>query len=161
MAGVTKDEGSILAFLNFPNLFNKTITEEDFEEFIDKLNPQFHNLNAKQIKDFYLKNVNKNSSDAIKWKMYDLYGDLLLKCPTYLFAKRYAERSSNETNVFFYELTHQAKGAAYEHEFGVYHGADIDFVFGLPLRKPNDYSEEDIEFSKQVIKYWTHFAKYG
>ena len=162
MAGVTKNEGSLLALTQMPSLFNKTLTEEDFKQFIGIVNTNmFHNLNATKIIDYYLKNVDKKSSDAIKWRIIDFYGHLLIQCPTYLFAKEYAERSSNGTNVFFYELTHTSKSAALVKKFGVDHGAELDFVFGLPLLKPKNYTQDDFDFSKQVMKYWTDFAKYG
>ena len=102
-----------------------------------------------------------NDSDAIKWKLSDFVGDLMMKCPTYHFAKRYAEQSSDETNVFFYELTHKASDMIKGLDLGIYHGADIELVFGSLLLKPETTSEENIRFSKEVMKLWTDFAKYG
>ena len=154
IAGVCKDESSLTAK-------NKSPSIEGFREAITQLEVLFHNLNDTKLLEYYMKGVDKNDSDTIRWKLSAFYSELELKCPTYHFAKRYAERSSNQTNVFFYELTHTSKGPAYEKEFGVPHGSDLVFVFGLPLLKPNDYSKEDLVFSKQVMKYWTDFAKYG
>ena len=105
--------------------------------------------------------MNTNDSNAVKSKVWDFLGDLIAKCPTYLFAKRYAEHSSTQTNVYFYELTHILKQIKPGLDLGIYHSADNDFVFGLSLVKPNTTSEENIRFTKEVMKYWTHFAKYG
>ena len=154
IAGVCKDESS-------PRAKNKTQTEEGFREAIIQLKDIFHNLNDTKLLEYYMKGVDKNDSETIRWKMSAFYSELELKCPTYHFAKRYAELSSNHSNVFFYELTHTSEGPAFEKEFGVPHGSDLVFVFGLPLLKPNDYSKEDLVFSKQVMKYWTDFSKYG
>lgn len=162
MAGVTGDEGSSLAFTSYTKFFNKTVTEEVFKQFIEEINPYFHDLNAEKITDFYLKSVDKNNSDAIKQKIYDFYGDILIKCPTYLFTKGYAERSLNETNVYFYEFNYTSIDDKTGQQFGVYHGSELKFVFGLPLLEPkNSTSEEVIEFTKDMIRWWTDFAKYG
>ena len=104
-------------------------------------------------------------SNAYKWKIYDFYGDILIKCPTYLFAKQYALRSHRSDHVFFYELTYTCDKAK-ANDFGVAHGADLPFMFGQPLiaEPPGNafqYTQEDIEFSKQMVKYWTNFAKHG
>ena len=160
MAGVTKDEGSPLASM-IGRLSYKTLTKEDFKNFVLKINGFFHSLNVESVVDYYLNNTDLNDSDAIKWKINDIFGDILLKCPTYLFAKQYAEHSSEETGVYFYGLTHTSKGEAMEEYMGIFHGSDIDFVFGNLLLRPNDYSEEDIQFTEQIVKYWTDFAKYG
>ena len=103
MAGITKDEGSMLSLLFSPDILTKYMTKEDFIKSVEMSKKlYFHDLNVKNITDFYLNNVNTNDSNAVKWKIWDFTGDVLIKCPTYLFAKRYAEHSSTETNVFFY-----------------------------------------------------------
>ena len=112
MAGVTKDEGSPLVSVMLNNISYKTLTKEVFKEFVSKLKEFFHNLNVESVVDFYLNNTDLKDPNAIKWKMNQFLGDILLKCPTYLFAKQYAEHSSEETGVYFYGLTHTAQGKA-------------------------------------------------
>ena len=89
------------------------------------------------------------------------FGDITMICPTYLFAKNYALHSS-AGSVYFYEQTYQRKAYLNTTAYGVTHFSDIDFVFGLPVLqpKPSDTSI-DVEFSLQVMKLWTNFAKYG
>ncbi|XP_054165691.1 acylcarnitine hydrolase-like [Oppia nitens] len=124
----------------------------------------FHNLNATSIADIYV--ANKTDSHDLEWIVYDLYGDLLMNCPTYLFAKNYALNTgaNKHSNVYFYEQTYRR---AYGKDdpmarFGVTHGADIDFVFGLSFIKPlKTDTEIYVQFSRQVMKMWTDFAKYG
>ena len=167
LAGVTKNEGSTLVYYSNPQLFNKTLTKDDFKSFVQLSDNIFHNIDIKNITKFYMNDINDNDSEAIKWKFYDFYGDILIVCPTYLFAKRYAQHSTRRDNVFFYEFTYTVDKEI-EKQFGVYHGSELPFVFGLPLTGsagplPNatHFSKKDIEFSKQIIKYWTNFAKYG
>ena len=128
-------------------------------------NNVFHNIDINTVYDFYLSGMTSKDANAFKWKIYDYYGDILIKCPTYLFAKRYAMQSHRSDHVFFYHLTYTCDKAQAQ-EFGVFHAADLPFVFGQPLiaEPPHNafkYTDEDIEFSKQIIKYWTNFAKYG
>ncbi|CAG2119201.1 unnamed protein product, partial [Medioppia subpectinata] len=46
--------------------------------------------------------------------------------------------------------------------FGVTHGDELQFVFGLPFLYPQKTDTEvDKQFSRDVMKMWTDFAKYG
>ena len=146
IAGITQDEGTSFVASLTPQIFSKNVTKDDFVAFVKLVNDDFHNMNLDQVTAFYLNNTNLNNSDAIKSKIFDFYGDVVVKCPAYRFAKRYAELSNPGTNVFFYELTY---------------GSDLTYVFGLPLLQGNSASDIDINFSKEVTKLWTDFAKYG
>ncbi|CAG2177337.1 unnamed protein product [Oppiella nova] len=89
-----------------------------------------------------------------------------MKCPTYLFAKQFKTIVKNRQNVYFYELTYENQVAAKlfgcdPQTMGVCHGMDIPYVFGLPLRLPQLFQPEDVLLSRQVMKMWTDFAKYG
>ena len=66
-------------------------------------------MNVENITEFYLKNTDINDSNAIKSKLLTFSVIFPSNCPTYLFAKRYAEHSLPETNVYFYQLTHIMK----------------------------------------------------
>ena len=127
MAGLTQHEGSALAVLDtFKLMIGWFITKNDFINFVNKSDDQFHDLNVEKITDFYFKNVKTSDSYTNKWKIFDFYGDILIKCPTYLFAKRYAEQSTPETNVYFYELTHKMRDRIPLIDPGIYHTADLD-----------------------------------
>ena len=158
MAGVNKDEGSILV----PRALMKhsTFTKQDFIKFVYTIDfALFHNIDVDNVTQFYLSDVNDNDSETIKWKFYDFFGDILIKCPTYLFAKRYAEHSSDKTKLYFYELTHAFNLT--DKDLGIFHGAELWYLFGQPLLDPTHFSQEDKEFSAQVIEFWTNFAKHG
>ncbi|XP_054165694.1 cholinesterase-like [Oppia nitens] len=162
LAGVAPHEGS--ALLNAGKELPHNQTAINFQGLLLSMNSTFHLNDFKKITDFYL--ANKTKSHDIEWAMYDLYGDLLITCPTYLFAKNYSLLSSStgSNNVYFYEITYQretnALGAV--KQLNVTHGADVDFVFGLPVLKPEKTDTQvDVQFSKRVMKLWTDFAKYG
>ncbi len=160
LAGVAEYDGSILASGQYPaQLLN--VTKDVFTQLVNLIEKSFHNFDVKNVSEFYLQNIDTNDANAMKWTFYRLFGDLLITCPTYKFAQSYGTYS-HKSNVYFYEITYQRTDENKLQSYGVTHGADIDFVFGLPLiqHNPND-TNIDIEFSYEVMKIWTDFAKYG
>ena len=159
IVGVAAHEGSLLLH-NVVQHIPQNITESDFKKLAQSFDSFFHDLNATAITDFYLENVNKSNPDQIKWALNDMYGDLLDACPTYQFAKNYALHSS-AGSVYFYEITY-TRSNKQDLQDGVTHGADLDFVFGLPQIYPDKKDTDfDRKFSLEVMKMWTDFAKYG
>ena len=102
MAGVSRNEGSFLA----PKV-DKQWTEQVFDELLQNSQNQFHGLDLKAVKDFYFAKIqNKSDSAAIRWAFYDFYGDVLITCPTYLFAKQLAKQTGTESlEEAYLELT--------------------------------------------------------
>ena len=117
-------------------------------------------ISATEVVNFYLKNIDLRDSSAIRWRIFDFIGDVVFKCPTYLFAKRYAEKSAKENNVFFFELTHSAKPADYQQKMGISHDALSEFVFGL-ITLENGTLPENIKLSREIMRLWTNFARNG
>ncbi|CAG2177614.1 unnamed protein product, partial [Oppiella nova] len=164
MAGITKNEGSMLSemFLGVP----ENLTQNLFKELVVNIDDLFHGLNADNVTDFYLRGVNESSSTELRQAFYGLYGDLFINCPTYLFTKQMAKHMMNKQNVYFYELTYQMSlfvemFGLDEETVGIIHGADIPFVFGMPVLQSEFFTPEDVDFSRLVMKLWTNFAKYG
>ena len=44
---------------------------------------------------------------------------------------------------------------------GATHSEEIQYVIGLPLINSDDYTIEEINLSKEMMRYWTSFARYG
>ena len=83
LAGVTRKEGSLLAHLINPDNF----TVDSFKQSVINTNAVFHGLDVQKVMDYYLKGVNTSDSQALKWAYYEFYGDLQLKCPTYILVR--------------------------------------------------------------------------
>lgn len=172
LTGVTADEGSLFVYNLFDNM--NTSSGSFQENVINLMNNTlitWKNLQSQQtrnsILDFYLKKFNltneKSQIDKFKNNVGRIWGDYWLTCPTYLFAKDISLWSS-ENQVYFYKLTHKAKVSAagcYKSWTGVCHAEDIPFVFGYPLKSPQNYTEEDHQFTLLMLKIWTNFAKTG
>ena len=71
---------------------------------------------------------------------------------------RYAETYNN---VFQYYYDHRASNHPWPNWTGVLHGDEINFVFGEPLNRSLDYNDEEKAFAKDVMTFWSNFAKTG
>jgi len=95
-------------------------------------------------------------------RMYvDFLSDTLFIAPAIKTAKAYAKKTAV---TYFYQLQYRSKGPTFGIKIPSWvraiHGADILFVFGGPLVS-NDTATKDANFSREVIKLWTNFAKTG
>ncbi|XP_054165718.1 acetylcholinesterase-like, partial [Oppia nitens] len=164
IAGVTRNEGSIAGGILSVSLDNMTVAK--FTDYINKTDLLFHNLNATKIEDFYLKSVDKTNASALRRAFQDFFGDVALKCPTYLFARQLNKIKTKTKNVYFYEFTYiSEKFSKYLpnniHKKDICHGSDIPYVFGLPFIMPDMFEPIDQTFSKSIIQMWTEFTKTG
>ena len=108
---------------------------------------------AKEAADFYTKSLTDNDGYLLKHAVADAFGDYQLTCPTIKFGSELAKSA----NTYAYRLMFTTrKGWT-----GVEHSDDVDFVFGAPLMRPNDYNELEKQLSLDFIHIWTTFAKTG
>jgi carboxylesterase type B len=161
LSGVTKNEGTLLAYMIFEKL-TQNLTKTDLIDLMKALpNP---GIDVEKASEYYLSNIDQTNQTALIQAFGAFYGDLILTCPTYLFAQQFAEYSV-EDSVYFYEWTHRRNDtslyACGPEWMGVCHGADLEFVFGVPFLRPDIRSDIDRNFSKLVMKLWTNFAKTG
>ncbi|CAG2118026.1 unnamed protein product, partial [Medioppia subpectinata] len=126
LSGIVQNEGTSLAQMVAPGIQNMTITVQKFVELVNASKALFYGLNETTITEFYVKHVNHSDAQAMRQAYYEYYGDVLIKCPTYLFAKKYQELSAGKSNAYFYELTYQGKGIGWLCPPGqVCHGAEV------------------------------------
>ncbi|CAG2178354.1 unnamed protein product, partial [Oppiella nova] len=83
IAGVTRDEGSLLSYWTYPELHGN-FTEQEFRDLVQVSDDLFHGIPVQNVTDYYLRDVNTSDSQALKHAFYNYYGDILMKCPTYL-----------------------------------------------------------------------------
>ncbi|CAG2111533.1 unnamed protein product, partial [Medioppia subpectinata] len=164
IAGITRNEGS--DFINYVVKDPTHMTLTDFYTGVIAMDLiGYHNVNVQKVAEHYLKVVNTSDSLALRTALGSLIGDLILGCPTYLFAKRFAQTVKESQRVYFYELLYRAeyfaKMLSCTSTMGICHGVDVAFVFGLPFIYPNDYSQEDIAYSNVIMKMWIQFATHG
>ena len=168
MAGVCRDEAAYSA--QGMGIYEKNLTADDFLSIVtNQIKDRSMGRTAEEIRDFYLADTDRSDPTVVRQRLVAFMSDTFLKCGTYLFAKQYAQHSKNKNNTFFYELTRAAvmpksspigPDARTIAKLGVPHAIDNLYVFGFPFLI--DWEDKtDISFSKQYMKYWTDFAKYG
>ncbi|CAG2100128.1 unnamed protein product, partial [Medioppia subpectinata] len=125
---------------------------------------ELHDVNATKMTEFYLRDVDADNSDELKTAFYELYTDVSMRCPTYLFARQYAQHSP-DSRVYFYDFSYQSLNAyrwgCVGPQMGVCHGAEEEFMFGVPLMYPKTFTPLDAQFARTVTKMWIDFAKTG
>ena len=87
-----------------------------------------------------------------------MVGDSEFTCNTEEFAQKLANHGNN---VYRYFYNHQSSANPWPAWSGSKHGDEIEFTFGVPSQNPKPYTASEIEFSKDLITYWTNFAKTG
>ncbi|CAG2117930.1 unnamed protein product, partial [Medioppia subpectinata] len=160
IAGATKDEGYLLSRGLIPEMRSQ-LTEQLFRKAVGVLSDKYRNIDVDKVCDHYLNGVHKTNSSQLKAALSALYGDLVFTCPTYRFAKAYAKSGQR---VYSYRFNfHTRLWVDYYGcpQWAVCHASDGDFIFGKILRKPHLFTETDYDFSIDVIKMWTNFAKTG
>ncbi|CAG2182134.1 unnamed protein product, partial [Oppiella nova] len=106
MAGMTLDEDSGMVSHTFPDVHSLTV--EGFKFLMSGINQIYHGLDAENVSNFYLKNIDPKDPGASVRAFDMFFGDLSLKCPTYLFAKQFATNAPSK-NVYSYELTFESQ----------------------------------------------------
>ena len=154
MGGVTRNEGPTLA----PDEAEHLKGEEEFKLLING----FPELDSEKISEFYLKGVDTNSTEALKKAFWDFFGDIHIACPTFHFVKAFSEYTPKRKAFFFYWTylsVEMGRLQGCREDMGVCHGAENGYVFGKPLLLNLDLT--DRQFSEQMMKIWTNFAKNG
>jgi len=77
-------------------------------------------------------------------------------CPLNQFAHRYA---SVGLPVYAYYFTERFLSNPWPDWMGVLHGDEIFFAFGEPFKRHDNFTDSERALSKQMITYWTNFAK--
>ncbi|CAG2172870.1 unnamed protein product [Oppiella nova] len=154
MVGVTKDEGPLLAVMLFPEMRAPGLTVETFKNVVNRLYDEYRNIDVEEVSDYYLKSIDTTNESQMKGALSALYGDLVFTCATYHFAKQFAKSGQNSN--FYANL-----GFTVCSGDTICHGADLPYVFGSPLVSQKMFTETDYDFSIEIMKMLTDFAKNG
>jgi len=79
-------------------------------------------------------------------------------CPLNQFGRRY---STLGLPVYAYYFTERYRSNPWPEWMGVLHGDEIFFVFGEPFKCRDNFTDAERALSRQMIAYWTNFAKTG
>ena len=152
--GPEKDYAALIDCLN--NVYSRTgklVSLDDYSQ-----------SKSGQIDDFNLDTtVNRqNNSAEMAWKKISkLLGDFAFACPVLKLVDAY--RAHFPHRAFLYRFNKRARSNKFPKWMGVMHGYEIEYIFGLPLMATNEalYDEQDRLISRNMISYWSNFAKTG
>ncbi|XP_072114555.1 acetylcholinesterase [Mobula birostris] len=161
LLGVNKDEGSYFLLYGAPG-FSKdsesTITRKDFMSGVKLSVPHASDLGLEAVALQYTDWMDEHNGVKNRDAMDDIVGDHNVICPLIHFAHKYSEFSSG---IYMYFFDHRASNIVWPEWMGVIHGYEIEFVFGLPLDKKLNYTQEEEMLSRKMMHYWSTFAKTG
>lgn len=94
----------------------------------------------------------------------DLSGEVDFICPTLLFARLLSKIEGSR--VQFYSFMHRTMRNTFPEWTGVMHGYEIEYVFGMPFSQIftseyYNFTEQEAELSRRVMRYWANFARSG
>ncbi|CAN7939090.1 unnamed protein product [Ixodes hexagonus] len=161
LIGSNLDEGSLFLFLGFPHLYplksTRNVSREDTESVARILFHAFHSPVPTDVFDVYL-DADSADSDKMRQNLIDLVGDLLFVCPAVHFADKYSSRGNK---VYYYSFEHRTMDSIWGHWMGVPHSDEVQYILGMPIRMPKHYTNQELQFAKEIMDMWIAFAKTG
>lgn len=165
------------------------ISREDFLEGVKMSVPHANDIGLEAVVLQYTDWLDENNPVKNRNAMDDIVGDHNVICPLQQFARWYAQHnalrsqtgtggyigagignsgavtnsggSNSHGAVYLYLFDHRASNLAWPEWMGVIHGYEIEFVFGLPLEKSLNYTEDEERLSRRMMRYWANFARTG
>ncbi|XP_027725445.1 bile salt-activated lipase [Vombatus ursinus] len=163
IAGTNNMDGHMFAMVDMPaiNMAYKDIKDEDFYKLVSGLTLTKGHPGATAAFDFYTQFWKQDSSQKTKKKtVVDFETDILFLVPTGIaLAQHFANAKSGRT--YGYMFSHPSRMPLYPDWVGADHADDIQYIFGKPFVTPLGYRAQDRTVSKNMIAYWTNFAKTG
>ncbi|XP_061768338.1 acetylcholinesterase [Nerophis ophidion] len=166
LLGVNQDEGTYFLLYGAPG-FSKDndnlISREDFLEGVKLSVPHANDIGLEAVVLQYTDWMDENNGVKNRDALDDIVGDHNVICPLALFARSYAQHNALKSNagVYLYLFDHRASNLPWPEWMGVIHGYEIEFVFGLPLEKRFNYTQEEEKLSRRMMRYWANFARTG
>ncbi|XP_076669783.1 acetylcholinesterase isoform X1 [Andrena cerasifolii] len=165
LMGSNTEEGFYFIIYYLTELFRIDGTEdvkvsrEQYISAISELNPYVSQIGRHAIIYEYTDwmhpddpHVNRNALDKI-------VGDYQFTCNVNEFAGRYADTGNNTVYMYYYK--HRSANNPWPRWTGVMHADEISYIFGEPLDPSRGYTEEEVNLSKRMMRYWANFAKSG
>ncbi|XP_057711660.1 acetylcholinesterase isoform X1 [Corythoichthys intestinalis] len=185
LLGVNQDEGTYFLLYGAPG-FSKDndslISRGDFLEGAKLSVPHANDIGLEAVVLQYTDWMDENNGVKNRDALDDIVGDHNVICPLAFFARAFAQHNALKSNagtvncatsfsldaislfqsgVFLYLFDHRASNLPWPEWMGVIHGYEIEFVFGLPLDKKFNYTQDEEKLSRRTMRYWANFARSG
>lgn len=88
-----------------------------------------------------------------------IFTEAAFLCPDMLMVQSFTRKV--DTKIYYYRFMPKASARkAMPWAKGATHSEEIQFVLGHPLISA-DYTADEVALSKEIMRYWTNFARYG
>jgi carboxylesterase type B len=160
LLGVNRDEGTFWILFVLPGFTKDGPSRQNLSMYnggVDIITWDLDTYQRQRIRERYLVDGGRDE-DANRDALDKVCGDRSFTCPTKELTDAF---SRHGLRTYFYYLTHRSTTEIWPPWMGVIHGADVQWVFGMPLNKSQGYTKAEVEFSKAIMSYWANFAKNG
>lgn len=168
LMGSNLNEGSYFLIYDLTNLIQLNRSTMNQEQYMSSMGVLFYHypqypqvINAFGMEAITFQYSNwQDPDDTIKnlRSLDNAVGDCHFVCHVNEFAHAYAETG---LNVYMYYFTQRYASSPWPKWMGVLHGDEIIFVFGEALKHGLNYTSQEKELSREMMRYWTNFAKSG
>ena len=164
IVGYTAQEGTIIPLMMYPNATEKPhINASDFEMLLamNRISSASKPLHKGALDLVYFDNAMLASSDPDYFDAFvNMIGDNMFACPSDAFLRSAFE--ANIGRVFAYYFNHHPSKSIFTTPWsGACHGDDLMFFGAAFLPNGYDLTDEEVDMTMKMIKYWTNFAKTG
>lgn len=168
LIGSNLNEGSTYVIYELSELVSLTstsMTRDQFYASVARIFPYYPRYNRtigaltlEAIRFQYTNWIDRDNEQENLKALDAALGDSQFICPVNAFALAYAEAREH---VYAYFFTQRYSTNPWPRWMGVLHGDDIMFMFGEALKTGLNFTEEEKELSRAMMRYWTNFAKTG
>ena len=165
--GTAQDEGSLFINRIVPDINEKNFTYQEVFEILVEGSPKLSNkyiINGEDVAKIYLNGLSDdNDPGTLKRAIGVAIGDIILACPTILFAKEVFKNSNFKQNVYQYHWNTKLSRSLLPMPdwCGPSHGEDSSPIHGRPFFNSDDFTDSERQLSLQMIQFFTNFAKSG
>lgn len=175
LMGTNRDEATVFLHVALPEMFTlekvlaNFTTLDELRDLVIKTIAKFAELPESSV--FSLTNnfftgPKTDTTDNLVRRLVDMVTDTIFLCPNKATAsdiKKFTtdKTGNNKVKQYMYRFSYRAKWQTRGRWMGVFHGMEVPYVFGVPLKRPLEYDGDDIEMSKDMMTSWAHFARTG
>ncbi|CAG2112292.1 unnamed protein product [Medioppia subpectinata] len=171
MVSNVEDEGSFILqmmyrfrYFHATNPYNYTYAEavDELTLIAPKLSIAYE-INGEEVAKLYYTGLSDaNDYHLLRRTMGIAVGDYYFTCPTVEFAHQVFRHSDFKANVYQYVFNSKLRDNFLCSKWmGVCHGNDLAPMFGRPLADTDQYSDREVQISRQMVDFLTEFAKTG
>uniref|UniRef100_A0A3Q2YGB3 Bile salt-activated lipase-like n=1 Tax=Hippocampus comes TaxID=109280 RepID=A0A3Q2YGB3_HIPCM len=163
MAGISSMDGHIFAGVDVPSINKKAAntTVEDVRDLLMGLTKEKGAAAVGSAFSVYSAHWGSNPDPAVvKKTVADIETDFLFLVPTQIALQLHANHSSGG-RTFSYLFNMKTRIPGFPSWVEAEHSEDLQYVFGKPFATPLVYFPRHRDLSRNMIAYWTNFAKTG